>query len=173
MGSSDHEAEWLVELYLMGSETAILRIDKVKGCMLVNQYSVVKFLGSGACGKVFLCLNTHDLRLYAMKVVRKSSLESAAFGGDPKAEAKARTLMEDLKREILIMRTMRHDNIVALSEVIDSPGGSRLLLVMEYMDGGPLMTREALDRRQRIPESLARHYFRDMVKALDYLHAHK
>lgn len=51
-------------------ETSILRIDKVKGCMFVNQYLVVKFLGRGACGKVFLCLNTHDLRLYAMKVRR-------------------------------------------------------------------------------------------------------
>ena len=36
--------------------------------MFVNQYLVVKFLGRGACGKVFLCLNTYDLRLYAMKV---------------------------------------------------------------------------------------------------------
>ena len=50
-------------------ETSILRIDKVKGCMFVNQYLVIKFLGRGACGKVFLCLNTHDLRLYAMKVI--------------------------------------------------------------------------------------------------------
>jgi len=45
-----------------------LRIEKVGGCMFVNQYLVVKFLGRGACGKVFLCLNTYDLRLYAMKV---------------------------------------------------------------------------------------------------------
>lgn len=49
-------------------ETTTLRIDKVKGCMFVNQYLVVRFLGRGACGKVFLCLNTYDLRLYAMKV---------------------------------------------------------------------------------------------------------
>lgn len=45
-----------------------MRIEKVGGCMFVNQYLVVKFLGRGACGKVFLCLNTYDLRLYAMKV---------------------------------------------------------------------------------------------------------
>ena len=49
-------------------ETSKLRIIKLRGCMFVNQYLVVKFLGRGACGKVFLCLNTHDLRLYAMKV---------------------------------------------------------------------------------------------------------
>jgi len=36
--------------------------------MFVNQYLVVKYLGRGACGKVFLCLNTRDLRLCAMKV---------------------------------------------------------------------------------------------------------
>jgi [calcium/calmodulin-dependent protein kinase] kinase len=42
--------------------------------MFVNQYLVVKFLGRGACGKVFLCLNTHDLRLYAMKVRRRLML---------------------------------------------------------------------------------------------------
>jgi hypothetical protein len=34
---------------------------------------VVKYLGRGACGKVFLCLNTQDLRLYAMKVGSSSS----------------------------------------------------------------------------------------------------
>ena len=46
----------------------MLRIERVEGCMFVNQYLVVKFLGRGACGKVFLCLNTCDLRMYAMKV---------------------------------------------------------------------------------------------------------
>ena len=51
--------------------------------MFVNQYLVVKFLGRGACGKVFLCLNTHDLRLYAMKVrtkgIRGRWLDRQAF----------------------------------------------------------------------------------------------
>ena len=63
---------------LQYKETTTLRIDKVKGCMFVNQYLVVKFLGRGACGKVFLCLNTHDLRLCAMKAVRKTDLEAQA-----------------------------------------------------------------------------------------------
>jgi serine/threonine protein kinase len=127
--------------------------------------------------------------------------------------------MDDLKREIMIMKQMKHNNIVMLSEVgqsqwepvacrhvrlvvqrcqvdlqgssllksvsksadtgvgvtqvIDDPAGSKLLLVMEYMEGGPVLTREALEKRERLPESLARQYFRDMIKALDYLHCHK
>lgn len=151
-------------------ETTTLRIDKVKGCMFVNQYLVVKFLGRGACGKVFLCLNTYDLRLYAMKAVRKVDLESSQ---QPQQGTKKRNPMEDLKREIMIMKKMKHNNIVTLSEVIDDPAGSKLLLVMEFMEGGPVLTREALEKRERLPESLALQYFRDMIKALDYLHGNK
>lgn len=40
-----------------------------------------------------------------------------------------------------------------------------MLLVMDYMEGGPVMTREALERGRCIPESLACQYFRDMCKA--------
>jgi serine/threonine protein kinase len=61
----------------------------------------------------------------------------------------------------------------AQRQVIDDPAGSKLLLVMEYMEGGPVLTREALEKRERIPESLALQYFRDMVKALDYMHGNK
>lgn len=150
-------------------ETDILRIDKVKGCVFVNKYLVVKFLGRGACGKVFLCLNTHDLCLYAMKAVRKVDLAST----QPTHGKAPRNPMDDLKREIMIMKKMKHENIVTLSEVIDDPAGSKLMLVMEYLDRGPVLTREALERRERLPEPMARHYFRDMIKALDYLHAHK
>ena len=139
-------------------ETSLLRIEKVKGCMFVNQYLVVKYLGRGACGKVFLCLNVHDSRLYAMKAVRKADLQTS------RNQANKRNPMDDLKREIMIMKKMKHLNIVTLSEVIDDPTGSKLLLVMEYLEGGPVMTREALERCERLPESLVAKYFRDMVR---------
>ena len=41
----------------------------------------------------------------------------------------------------------------------------QMLLVMDYMEGGPVMTREALERGRCIPEPLALQYFRDMCKA--------
>jgi len=139
-------------------ETSLLRIEKVKGCMFVNQYLVVKYLGRGACGKVFLCLNVNDSRLYAMKAVRKADLQTS------RNQANKRNPMDDLKREIMIMKKMKHLNIVTLSEVIDDPTGSKLLLVMEYLEGGPVMTREALERCERLPEVLVSRYFRDMVR---------
>ena len=51
-----------------------------------------------------------------------------------------------------------------LQEVVDDPSGNKMLLVMDYMEGGPVMTREALERGRCIPESLACQYFRDMCK---------
>lgn len=146
-------------------ETSLLRIEKIKGCMFVNQYLIVKYLGRGACGKVFLCLNVLDFKLYAMKSVRKADLQSS------RTRDHRRNLMDDLKREILIMKKMKHSNIVTLSEVIDDPTGSKLLLVMEYLEGGPIMSRESLDNCERLPESLVFRYFREMVQALDYLHS--
>lgn len=49
-------------------------------------------------------------------------------------------------------------------QVVDDPSGNKMLLVMEYMEGGPVMTREALERGRCIPEALALQYFRDMCK---------
>lgn len=99
--------------------------------------------------------------VYAFQAVRKSDLQTS------RNQANKRNPMEDLKREIMIMKKMKHPNIVTLTEVIDDPSGSKLLLVMEYLEGGPVMTREALERCERLSEQLVAKYFRDMVRVGD------
>ena len=59
---------------------------------------------------------------------------------------------------------MLRRGLAALQEVVDDPGGNKMLLVMDYMEGGPVLTREGLERGRRIPEPLALQYFRDMCK---------
>ena len=58
--------------------------------------------------------------------------------------------------------------LAALQEVVDDPGGNKMLLVMDYMEGGPVLTREGLERGRRIPEPLALQYFRDMCKVCSH-----
>ncbi len=48
-------------------ETASLKLAKLRGVTFVNQYVVIKYLGKGANGRVFLCLDMCDTRLYAVK----------------------------------------------------------------------------------------------------------
>ena len=50
--------------------------------------------------------------------------------------------------------------------MVDDPTGNKMLLVMDYMEGGPVMTRDALEKGRCIPESLALQYFRDMCKVI-------
>ncbi len=111
------------------------------------------------------------------QIVRKGILEAQLAARpdapDSKTKQRRKTILEDLLAEISVMRTLKHRNIVTLREVVDDPESNKLLLVMDYMEGGPVMTREALDKGHRIPEAVARHYFRDMLKALDYLHMNK
>ena len=48
-------------------------------------------------------------------------------------------------------------------QVVDDSASAKMLLVMDYMEGGPVLGRAALERGQRVPEPLARLYFRDMA----------
>jgi len=41
---------------------------EVDGMTFFNQYMVLSYLARGNFGKVYLCLNTADHRLYAVKV---------------------------------------------------------------------------------------------------------
>ncbi len=55
-------------------ETASLKLAKLRGVTFVNQYVVIKYLGKGANGRVFLCLDMCDTRLYAVKARRPPGL---------------------------------------------------------------------------------------------------
>lgn len=57
-----------LSLCTVSRETKSLKLAKLRGCTFVNQYVVIKYLGRGACGRVFLCMDMNDNRLYAVKV---------------------------------------------------------------------------------------------------------
>lgn len=42
-------------------------------------------------------------------------------------------------REIAVLKKLDHPNVVKLHEVIDPPGASYMMLVMEYLERGPVM----------------------------------
>ena len=133
----------------------MLRIERINGCLFLNQYLVMKHLGHGSCGEVVLCLHIHNLQLYAIKVLRKEHLPT---GSHPVSNNRR---MQDIARDIVHLPNFDHENIVTVYEVIDDVVANRLLVVMEYREGGPIVHPE---QHQRLPESLASQYFRDMVQ---------
>jgi tRNA A-37 threonylcarbamoyl transferase component Bud32 len=129
----------------------------------VNQYAVMKKLGSGASAQVKLVLDTRTKSYYAMKVMSKYKLQKEAMN-------RSESDWQNFKRETAIMKKLSHPNIVKLVEVIDDPETDRLYMIMELVELGTLWSAGATSGHP-YPELLARKYFRDLLSGLEYLHA--
>uniref|UniRef100_A0A673JGE6 Calcium/calmodulin-dependent protein kinase kinase 1-like n=1 Tax=Sinocyclocheilus rhinocerous TaxID=307959 RepID=A0A673JGE6_9TELE len=115
----------------------------------------------------------------AMKVVSKKKLmkqygfprrppprgPKAAQGEQPKVLGP----LERVYQEIAILKKLDHLNIVKLVEVLDDPAEDNLHMV------SPLLTSPVMEVPSDNPfsEDQARHYFRDIVLGIEYLHYQK
>lgn len=127
-------------------------MDK-KGNILMQKYEVGKLLGQGTFAKVHHARALETGQSVAIKVIDK---EKILRGG----------LMDQIKREISIMRLVKHPNVVQLYEVMASK--SRIYFAMEYVRGGELFNKVA---KGRLKEDAARKYFQQLMAAVDYCHS--
>ncbi|KAG7013898.1 Serine/threonine-protein kinase GRIK2, partial [Cucurbita argyrosperma subsp. argyrosperma] len=133
------------------------------GNKTVNEYVRECKIGSGSYGKVVLYRSRVDGKYYAIKAFHKSHLSKLRV-------APSETAMTDVLREVLIMKMLKHPNIVNLFEVIDDPDDDRFYMVLEYVEGK--WACEGSDPPRGLDENTARKYLRDIVSGLMYLHAH-
>jgi serine/threonine-protein kinase len=119
---------------------------------LQAQYRVVRLLGRGGMGSVYLARDLTLDREVAIKVVRTDS--------------DAGEIHDRLRREARTAARLSHPNIVplhAFGEVEGMP-----YFVMGYVRGESLATR--LRRDSRLPEDEARRILADVAEALDHAH---
>ncbi|KAF6252984.1 kinase-like domain-containing protein [Scenedesmus sp. NREL 46B-D3] len=158
-------------IHSLARETDRLTVARdVTGATCINQYVVVKTLGRGSYGKVKLCLNTLDGHLYAIKPAAAAAAAAAAEDSS------------DVNREIAILKKLDHPNVVKLYEVgwllrhccsDDPPGSQYMMLVMEFLEKGPVLQTRDQTGFDCLPEEVAADYFRQAVAGLEYLHFHK
>lgn len=146
----------------------------------INQYSLLQSLGEGSYGKVKLC--THKGKYYAVKIYRKMLLRKRkGYFRDSSGALAVRTAMEDVAREIALMKKLKHVNVVRLFEVIDDEFNNKLYMVLDYCARGQLMGWDEDSQNfffpwsdtQKLPEELLRKLTRDMICGLEYLHSRK
>lgn len=138
--------------------------DSLSNWDVIEDYRIEKTLGSGAYGKVklathlptgYLCY-PHNLRSkVAIKYLEKHSIKESGAG-------------ERVLREIVLQSHLDHPNICKLLQVIDTK--QEILLVIEHESGGELF--EYLSTHTRVTEDVARHWFRQILSALQYCHTH-
>jgi [calcium/calmodulin-dependent protein kinase] kinase len=127
------------------------------GNKTINMYTVIETLGVGSSAKVKLARHIRTKKDFAIKVMNRSVF------------SRHRTASQNVQREIAIMKTMNHPNLVQLHEVIDDPDCNKLYLIMEHASKGPVYvigTQAPLDT-----ESIRR-YAGHICTGLQYLHAH-
>uniref|UniRef100_A0A6U2AVL0 Protein kinase domain-containing protein n=2 Tax=Hemiselmis andersenii TaxID=464988 RepID=A0A6U2AVL0_HEMAN len=136
------------------------RKDEETGVKTVNQFEIVKLLGKGAFGKVKLCKDTRDGKLYALKIMDKNVLKKKRQGMS--------NMLQSVQKEIAIMKKLNHKNIVIMHEVLDCPSNPKLYIRLEYVEGG-----QSMPTGNDVPPldvDTARRYFHDLIAGIEYLH---
>ncbi|KAL3530965.1 hypothetical protein ACH5RR_010287 [Cinchona calisaya] len=121
---------------------------------LFGKYEVGKLLGCGAFAKVYHARDIRNGQSVAIKVINKQKISNTY-------------LMSNIKREITIMRRLRHPNIVRLHEVLATK--TKIYFVMEFVKGGELFGKIS---KGRFSENLSRKYFQQLISAVCYCHLH-
>ncbi|KAL5574470.1 hypothetical protein UlMin_016169 [Ulmus minor] len=121
--------------------------------IIFSKYEMGRLLGQGTFAKVYYGKNLETGESVAIKVINKD-------------QVKKEGLMEQIKREISVMRLVRHPNIVELKEVMATK--AKIFFVMEYVKGGELFAKVS---RGKLEEEIARKYFQQLVSAVDYCHS--
>lgn len=90
---------------------------------------------------------------------------------DRRADEANNNSLSLIKEEIAIMKKLSHNNLVSLIEVLDDPYEDSLYMVLEMCKKGVVMKVGLEERAEPYPEEACRCWFRDMILAIEYLHA--
>lgn len=118
-------------------------------------------IGQGSFGSVFLALHAVTGELLAVKQV-----ETPSPSTDSKNDARKKSMIDALKREISFLRDLQHPNIVQYLGA--SSSDKHLNIFLEYVPGGSVQT--MLNSYGALGEPLIRSFVRQIVTGLAYLH---
>ncbi|KAG6433526.1 hypothetical protein SASPL_105140 [Salvia splendens] len=124
-----------------------------KSNVLMHKYELGRMLGQGTFGKVYYARSLQSGQGVAIKVIDKDKIMKVG-------------IVNQIKREISIMRLARHPYIINLYEVMATK--TKIYFVIEYAKGGELFNKVA---KGKLQEDLARKYFRQLINTVDFCHS--
>ncbi|ORC92655.1 putative serine/threonine protein kinase [Trypanosoma theileri] len=121
--------------------------------MNVGDYVLGKKIGSGNFSTVRQATDENG-REWAIKIIDKTRL-------------KKENMEDQMLREVAIMRSLRHDNVIELHDVLESK--NHYYLVLEFVPGGELF--DKIVAAKRFDEPTARYYFHQLIAGINYCHS--
>ena len=128
--------------------------------VMIDDLTLLKSLGKGSYGEVFLTSKKGKSELFATKKMDRK------YADQP-------NVSKYLKNEISILRELKHKNIVKLEDVKVTK--NHYYLVMEYCNGGALS--DCLKKYQQIygapfSEQIVQYLMRQIIDGIKYIHNH-
>ncbi|KAJ3452142.1 cbl-interacting protein kinase 32 [Anaeramoeba flamelloides] len=120
----------------------------------VGKYEIGDTLGEGAFGKVKQAKNSENGEFVAIKIMNKEKILRE-------------NMSDQIKKEISIMKSLKHKHVVKLLDVLVSK--QRIYLVFELLTGGELFYKIA--NNGKFSEKVARFYFQQLVSGLEFVHS--
>lgn len=148
-----------------------------RGHRIINGYRLDIKIGKGSFSVVYLAKHLATGDIVAIKVLSRAKLQRLSLqrriAGDGQRDDEAAVI----RREIVILKRLRHPHIIALLEVINDPEHDELYLVLELAIKGPLMRLDDSgnvhpddDGENTLPEATARKVVKGLVRAVRFAH---
>lgn len=119
---------------------------------LPSNYKLLNVLGEGAFSVVYKGFDSKTGKTVAIKVINKTDLNQKQ--------------LNNIKNEILIMKRLKHPNILKLIDAHNSV--ENCFLILEYCDGGEIFNK--IIEYTYFSEDLSRHVFMQLLASIEYLH---
>lgn len=132
-----------------------------EGVLLNNRYDIVKKIGGGGMGAVYLA---NDRNLGGVQRAVKEMVQAHI------EEAQQAKAVEDFRRESMILSALDHPAIPTIYDYFFDAEESRFYLVMKYIPGGDLASKLRATPEGRIEERTCAQWAIQVLDVLDYLH---
>lgn len=139
----------------ISEECSDIPTEEIKdfGHQNLELYEVIKLIGNGSFGEVYLVKHKRTKELFAMKVIHKLKIMS-------------QNIIRYVMTEKRVMAHTNHPFIVKLRSAFQTK--ERLFLVMDYCPGGDLS--KCLLKEKRFAEDRAKIYLAEITLAIESLH---
>ncbi|SPO01096.1 probable cAMP-dependent protein kinase [Cephalotrichum gorgonifer] len=125
-----------------------------KGKYALQDFEILRTLGTGSFGRVHLVQSRHNTRFYAIKVLKK-------------AQVVKMKQVEHTNDERKMLAEVKHPFLITLWGTFQD--SKNLYMVMDFVEGGELFS--LLRKSGRFPNPVAKFYAAEVTLALEYMHS--